>query len=501
MIWSLKKTIPDLVASVDLGSNSFHLIVCKVQDGQLMVVDRLREMVRLAAGIDADKQLSEEAQQRALECLTRFGQRLGDLPHYAVRAVGTNTLRSARNASDFIEQAEERLGHPIEVISGIEEARLIYLGVAQSLASDQSRRLVIDIGGGSTELIIGEGFTAQYLDSLHIGCVSMSRRFFADGTISNKLIRHAEIAAQLEVEPLIRRFHKKNWQVALGASGTIRAINKVVHNEGWADYGITLPSLEKLIAAMQTAGHVDNLKLNGLDAERAPVFPGGVMILYAAFKALEIEVMRVSDGALREGLIHDLLGRIHHEDIRAKSANALAQRYHVDLEQSARVQATARRCLEMASGNWKLDFDEYSQWLDWACILHEIGLDISHSQYQKHGAYIIENADFAGFSKQEQKFLAFLINAHRRKFQVKQSKTLPEYWHKAAPRLAILLRLAALLNRSRVPSTADFELNVKGKSLDMRFPPEWLDDHPLTQADLEQEANYLKQAGYELTFG
>jgi exopolyphosphatase/guanosine-5'-triphosphate,3'-diphosphate pyrophosphatase len=500
MIWTLKRSPPDLVASVDLGSNSFHLIVCRVQDGQLMIVDRLREMVRLAAGIDGEKNLSLDAQTRALDCLTRFGQRLRDLPNYAVRAVGTNTLRSAHNADEFIEQAEACLGHPIEVISGVEEARLIYLGVAHSLASDRSRRLVIDIGGGSTELIIGEDFTSQYLESLHIGCVSMSQRFFGNGVINSRMLRHAEIAAQLEVEPLQKRFQKNNWQVALGASGTIRAINKIVHNEGWADYGITLPSLEKLIHAMQDAGHINNLKLNGLDAERAPVFPGGVMILYAAFKTLQIDVMRVSDGALREGLIHDLLGRIHHEDIRAKSATALAQRYHVDMEQVARVQATARRCLEMASSNWKLDFDEYSQWLDWASTLHEIGLDIAHSNYQKHGAYVIENADLAGFSKQEQKFLAYLVNLHRRKFQTKHGKTLSEYWQKAAPRLAILLRLAVLLNRSRIQSTTDFELNVKGKLLDISFPPDWLNNHPLTQADLEQEVNYLKPAGYELTF-
>lgn len=500
MIWTLKKPAPDLVASVDLGSNSFHLIVCRIQDEQLIIVDRLREMVRLAAGIDAEKNLSSDAQQRALDCLTRFGQRLRDLPHFAVRAVGTNTLRSAHNASEFIEQAETCLGHPIEVISGVEEARLIYLGVAQSLASDHSRRLVIDIGGGSTELIIGEDFTAQYLESLHMGCVSMTQRFFADGTISAKMIRRAEIAARLEIEPLTRRFYKNNWQVALGASGTIRAINKVVHNEAWADHGITLASLEKLISAMQAAGHIDTLKLNGLDPERAPVFPGGVMILFAIFKTLGIEVMRVSDGALREGLIHDLLGRIHQEDIRTKSAKAIAQRYHVDLDQAERVRITARRCLEMVSSNWKLDFDDYAQWLDWACTLHEIGLDISHSQYQKHGAYIVEHADLAGFSKQEQKFLAFLINSHRRKFQTKQSKILSEYWQKAAPRLAILLRLAVLLNRSRIQSTTDFQLLAKGKTIDLAFPRDWLSDHPLTHADLEQEANYLKLAGYELTF-
>lgn len=501
MIWSLKRNPPDVVASVDLGSNSFHMIVCRVQDGQLIVLDRLKEMVRLAAGIDKQRNLDDEAQARALDCLTRFGQRLSTLPDYAVRAVGTNTLRSAHNAAEFIEQAEERLGHPIEVISGVEEARLIYLGVAQSLASDHSRRLVIDIGGGSTELIIGEDFTTMNLESLHMGCVSMSQRFFGDGEISAKAIKHAEIAARLEIEPVLRQFHKKNWQVALGASGTIRAIDKVVHNAGWADNGITLGSLDKLIEAMKSAGHIANLKLEGLDPDRAPVFPGGVMILYAAFKTLEIDVMRASDGALREGLIHDLLGRIHHEDVRSKSVNAMAQRYHVDMEQAARVQASAHRCLEMASNNWKLNVEEYGQWLDWAAILHEIGLDISHSQYQKHGAYIIENADLAGFSKPEQKFLAYLINMHRRKFLTKLNKQLPEYWQKSAPRLAILLRLAVLLNRSRTDNTVEFSLTVKSKQLDIRFLSNWLENHPLTQADLEQEVSFIKQAGYELNFG
>ncbi|MEJ2396999.1 MAG: exopolyphosphatase [Gammaproteobacteria bacterium] len=498
MIWSLKRNPPDVVASVDLGSNSFHMIVCRVQDGQLIVMDRLKEMVRLAAGIDGNKELSEEARQRALECLTRFGQRLRDLPDYAVRAVGTNTLRSAHNASDFIEEAEERLGHSIEVISGVEEARLIYLGVAQSLASDHSRRLVIDIGGGSTELIIGEDFTTMSLESLHMGCVSMSQRFFPDGEISTKAIKRAEIAARLEIEPVLKQFYKSHWQVALGASGTMRAIDKVVHSATWADNGITLASLDKLIEAMKDAGHVENLKLDGLDPNRAPVFPGGVMILYAAFRTLEIDVMRASDGALREGLIHDLLGRIQHEDVRTKSVTAIAQRYHVDMDQATRVQSSAHHCLEMVSNSWKLDIDEYAQWLDWAAMLHEIGLDISHSHYQKHGAYIIENADLAGFSKPEQKFLAYLINMHRRKFQTKLNKQLPEHWQKAAPRLAILLRLAVLLNRSRVTTTVEFNLTVKGKSLNIRFDNDWLDTHPLTYADLEQEASYLKQAGYEL---
>lgn len=501
MVWPLKKSLPDTVAAVDLGSNSFHMIVCRVQDNELVVVDRLREMVRLAAGIDDNKQLDTGAQQRALECLGRFGQRLRDLPSHCVRAVGTNTLRSAHNAADFIEQAESALGHPIEIISGVEEARLIYLGVAHSLASDHARRLVMDIGGGSTELIIGEDFTPLTLESLYLGCVTMSRRFFNDGSISAKAVKQAEIAAQIELEPIVKRFKKITWQVAIGASGTIRAVNKVVQAAGWSDEGITLASLQKLVEALREAGHIDKLKLSGLDAERSPVFPGGVMILYSTFKALGIERMRVADGALREGLIQDLLGRIHHEDIRARSVQALAQRYHVDLEQVARVQESARQFFSMVSDSWELDYDEHLQWLDWACMLHEIGLDIAHSQYQKHGAYVIEHADLPGFSRQEQKLLAVLVNAHRRKFNVKDFKTLPEHWRKTSPRLAILLRLAALLNRSRIVLTIpQLTLQVNNKQLRLTFSEGWLENHALTQADLEQDAAFLQSAGYTLEF-
>lgn len=502
MVWPLKKSVPDTVASVDLGSNSFHMIVCRVQGNQLVVVDRLREMVRLAAGIDKNNNLADDAQQRALDCLGRFGQRLRDLPHHCVRVVGTNTLRSAHNAVEFIEQAEINLGHPIEIISGVEEARLIYLGVAHSLASDHARRLVMDIGGGSTELIIGEDFTPLTLESLYLGCVSMSQRFFTDGSITARALKQAEIAAQIELEPIVKRFKKVAWQVAIGASGTIRAVNKIVHAAGWADDGITLASLEQLIDALREAGHINNLKLTGLDAERAPVFPGGVMILYSTFRALGIERMRVADGALREGLIHDLLGRIHHEDIRARSVQALAQRYHVDTEQVARVQDTARQCFAMVSPKWNLDSDEHLQWLEWACMLHEIGLDIAHSQYQKHGAYVIEHADLPGFSRQEQKLLAVLVNAHRRKFSGKDFKSLPGHWRKTAPRLAILLRLAVLLNRSRSMQTMpELKLNVSNKQIRLQFAEGWLDSHALTQADLEQDAVFLQAAGYKFDFG
>jgi exopolyphosphatase / guanosine-5'-triphosphate,3'-diphosphate pyrophosphatase len=489
---------PATLAAVDLGSNSFHMIVCRIQQDQLVVVDRLREMVRLAAGIDADNNLSPEAQGRALACLTRFGQRLAQLPANCIRVVGTNTLRSARNAKQFIQAAEAVLGHSIEIIAGVEEARLIYLGVAHNTAADKNRRLVIDIGGGSTELIIGEQFTPLKLESLHMGCVSMSERFFGGGQLSSKAVKAAEIAALQEFEPILAHYKKMQWHTTIGASGTIRAIDRIIAATGWSKSGITREALKQLVTRLRECDHVSKLNLPELDSERAPVLPGGILILWAAFKSLDIDLLRVSDGALREGLIHDLLGRIHHDDVRAASVNALAERYHSDREQISRVAATAHYCFAQLVTDWGFDAEEDAQWLHWAVNLHEIGLDISHSGYQKHGAYVIEHTDLAGFSREEQRYLALLVMAQRRKFPDKEFKALAETQTKIAKRLAILLRLATLLHRSRsTDELPKFTLAAKGKSLSLCFPPQWLANHPLTEADLQQEASYL--AGADIT--
>ena len=477
------------------------MIVCRVQNGQLIVVDRIREMVRLAAGIDNKKYLSDEVQERALACLSRFGQRLRDLPSSCVRIVGTNTLRSAHNSAEFIKKAEQSLGHAIEVISGVEEARLIYLGVAHSLASDDNaRRLVMDIGGGSTELIVGEHFKPMYMESLYMGCVSMSRRFFKSGKITREKVKKAETAVELELEPYVQRLQKYNWQDAIGASGTIRAINKVVLAQEWSENGITFKSLKRLKEHMLKAGHIDKLELAELDPERLPVFTGGAMILYTTFKMLGIKTMRVSDGALREGLIHDLLGRIQHEDIRSHSVNALAERYHIDKDQVERVQDTARFCFKQLAESWQLDANTDLQWLEWAAALCEIGLDIAHSQYQKHGAYIIENSDVAGFSRQEQLLLATLVLSHRRKLPMDAINELPDYWRDLAKKLAIILRLAVILNRSRIKITHKFKLSIEGHHLTLHFADSWLDDHSLTEADLELEADFLVKEGITLSF-
>lgn len=498
---SATSDIHETYAAIDLGSNSFHMIVAYEDEGGLHVVDRLREMVRLSAGLDASRSLTPEAQQRALNCLAQFGERVKNLPFGSVRAVGTNTLRSARNAHAFIHQAKDALGHPIEIISGMEEARLIYLGVAHSMATDDDKRLVIDIGGGSTEVIIGENFAPMCMESLYMGCVSMTLRFFPNGAITPQAMRKAEIAARVELEPISSLFRQVGWDKAVGASGTVRAVRNVVQANGWCKEGISIAALKKLVNELKSAGHIDKVKLKGLSDERRPVFVGGTAVLYGLFKALKIEQMHVSDGALREGLLHDLLGRVHHEDVRGGSVLSLAKRFQVDLNQAARIEETLKHGLAQVADSWNLDSYQDGQWLSWASQLHELGLSIAHSHYHKHGAYMIENADLSGFSRQELAVLAILIRSHRRKFPTTAFKELPEQWVLRAQRLSLLFRICVLMHRSRgTEPLPKFDIKANKKSIKLQFPNGWLENHSLTRADLEQEATYLSSVDISLEF-
>lgn len=490
----------DQFAAVDLGSNSFHLLVARLHGDQIKVVDRLREQVRLAAGLTPEKQLSVEAEQRALACLERFGQRLRGLPPGSVRAVGTNTLRKARNAREFLVQAQRVLGHEIQVVSGFEEARLIYLGVAHSLADDGGRRLVMDIGGGSTEFIIGEGFEARLMESLHVGCVGLTERYFADGQISRKRLEAAENAARVELEPIEAAFRRAGWERAVGSSGSVRAVERVVTAAGWAPFGITAASLPRLRKALLAAGHVDRLDLKGLSSNRKGIFAGGFAIVAAAFQALGIERMEAADGALREGLLYDLLGRIRHEDVRGRSVAALARRYHVDTEQADRVEGKAVHLLRQVADDWGLADEGQERMLRWAARLHETGLDISHSQYHKHGGYVVSHSDLAGFARQEQLLLATLVRAHRRKYPSAVFEELPAEWVEEARRLAVLLRLAVVLHRGRgtVPLPEHLTLRAKNGALRLQFPEGWLEDYPLVRLDLTEERDRLAAAGFRL---
>ncbi len=489
------------IAAIDLGSNSFHLMVAQVVNGQIRVLDRLREMVRLAAGLDKDNQLDHAARERAIACLRRFGQRLSEMPPGCVRAVGTNTLRKMRDPERFLDAAAQALGHPIEIIAGREEARLIYLGVSHGLPDSSARRLVIDIGGGSTELILGERFEPMQMESLHMGCVSASQAFFASGEIREKSWNRAVIAARLELQSIEAGYRSSGWGEVIGASGTIRAVAEVVRAQGWSDNGITLTGLQKLVDAMLAAGHVAKLTLPGLKEERLPVFPGGVAVLYAIFQALGIERMTDSEWALREGLLYDQIGRFSHEDVRERTITALKQIYRVDAAQSQRVEQTAQLLLLRVADAWHLHDEEARSLLGWAARLHEIGLAIAHNQYHKHAAYLLENSDMPGFSRQEQKMLALLVRSHRRKFPAALFKELPQPQGVRLLCLAILLRLAVLLHRSRT----GFELppltfTTAERGLTLHFPAGWLDVHPLTAADLEQEAHLLADAKFALQF-
>ena len=492
----------DIVAAIDLGSNSFHMIVARIANGHVQILDRLREMVQLAAGLDSRNRLSEESQQRALECLARFGQRLRHIPPTQLRILGTNTLRQARNSAEFLVRAEDVLGHHVEIISGQEEARLVYLGVVHNVADVSGQRLVVDIGGGSTELIIGEKFEPLHLTSLRMGCVSMSRACFDDGRITETRLRKAELIVQLKLEPVGEEYRDLGWQVVTGASGTIKAIQDVVMREGWSREGLNLEGLRKLRAALLEAGNMAVVATRWqLEPARARVFAGGFVVLHGLCEALNVTRMEVSEGALREGAIYDLLGRIRHEDVRDRTIVTLTRRYGLDEAQAERVSVTALDLLNQVRDDWQLAVSELDRILEWAARLHEVGLLLTHNDYHKHGAYILEHADLPGFSRSDQVLLAALTRRHRRSFPADAFEHLPRELVLPTRRLCVLLRLAVVLHRGRsrqpLPPLA---LSVSSQRVDLQFPAGWLDEHPLTRADLETEARYLRKAGFRLEY-
>lgn len=491
---------PTTVAAADLGSNSFHMIVARMLNGQVHVLDRLQETVRLAGGLDQHNRLDGAAQRRALACLERFGQRLQGVAAGSVRVVGTNTLRRARNARKFLAAAERALGHRIEVISGQEEARLIYQGVVRNLPDDGGRRLVVDIGGGSTEFIVGDGYEPTRMESLHMGCVGMSLKYFPRGVINARALQRAQTAAHLELQPIATAFRRMGWNAALGASGTVRAIAGVVQANASGAPFITLPALHKLRETLLSAGRVEHLELPGLNQERAPIFAGGFTILLAAFEALQIERMDVAEGALREGLLYDLVGRLGQQDVRARTIAALSERYQIDTAQAQRVEGTVRYCAQQVRAAWSLDADDVTA-LGRAARLHEIGLAIAHTKYHKHGAYIVEHSELPGFSYEEQRLLAALIRGHRRRFSLQTFEDMPRAQRRIARRLCVLLRLAVLLHRARAElEPPEFRVKAGKRSLALAFPRAWLDGQPLTHADLKREKQYLRAAGMRLEY-
>ncbi|MDR2219378.1 MAG: exopolyphosphatase [Methylobacillus sp.] len=489
----MKKTMPAEIAAVDLGSNSFRLQMAQLVDDQLVFHDSLREMVRLGAGLGKDKTLDADSQYRAIDCLKRFGERLRGLPQDAVRAVATNTFRVAKNAPQLLKEAEAALGFPIEIIAGREEARMIFVGVTHGLSASHHERLVIDIGGGSTEFIIGRGFEPEEMESLYMGCVSYSMKYFADGKLSEGNLKRAEIAVREEVQGIHRQFGAGNWNEAVGSSGTARALGEVLLEQGWSNGEITLEGLENLRDFLVKTKDLKKLQLAGVNAERLPSFPGGFCIMLGAFRELGIQSMEVANGALREGVLYELVGRMHQQDTREETVARFKRRYHVDARQARRVEATALALLKQVEPRME-HAEAAERHLSWAARLHEIGTSIAHVGYHKHSSYILEHADMPGFSRMEQQTLSLLVRCQRRSLP---KAMLPEIIDERSVMIAAL-RLAALLHRNRQDiSLPELEFDWNGKNFRLRVDEKWLAQNPLAESALHAEVSYWEDAGVE----
>jgi len=489
----------ELYAAVDLGSNSFHMIVAEIINNQLHIIDRHKDMVRLANGLDRKGYLSNTKMNEAINSLEKIGQRIAHISKSHLRIVGTNTLRKAKNAEAFLIRASEALGKPIDIISGREEARILYLGVAHSLPSQQGKRLVIDIGGGSTELIIGEEFNPLLRESLHMGCVSYTKKYFADGQISESNWNKAVMYAQRQLLPIVSRYKKEGWDVAIGASGSMRSTAKVIIENNYSIYGINNKGLEKLVIKCLAYKTIENLhKLKGLSSRRMPIFIGGLAIIHALINSLDIENIQSSTGALREGIIYDLSGRLHHDDIRQRSIDKLVNQFEIDKIHSQRVINTIESLVKLS--DFKLSSAQ-NQLLNWAAQLHELGLNISHSHFEKHAAYIIQNADMPGFSTQEQLKLSVIIALLRRKIKKEWLRKLSSKQCRKCIPLIVLFRAATLLNRPRTDYCIELEsLKLSENKIIIEFKNNWLDAHPLTKEDLLAEANHLKTLEIDYIF-
>ena len=489
----------ELLAAIDMGSNSFHLAIARVDHGEVKKVASMSEKVQLAAGLDENKNLTEAAQQRGLACLARFVGRLSSVQAKRMRIVATNALRQAKNGHEFIQKAAEILPKPIEIIAGREEARLIYLGVSHTMANS-GRRLVIDIGGGSTELIIGEEFEPIHTESLQMGCVAFTKAYFSDGEINQKNFDKAVVAARKELSGIANTYKTAGWDTVVGSSGTIKACRQIIVNMGWSDAqeNLTREGLEKLKEKLLKFKHISEVDFDGLKEDRRAVLPAGVAILYAVFDVLELNKLVYSDGALREGVMYDLLGRFQHEDIRDRRVQALMGRYNADPKQAERVVKTAQHLFDGVAKTLNLNSED-SDLLRRAAYLHEIGLAISHAGYHRHGAYLLQHSDIAGFSQIDQNHLSHLVAHHRRKLRSDSRVDVMKVGGSKLVYLSLLLRLAVLLNHSRsdemlpaielsVDNEQQWQLSVSGDA------KQW----PLLVADLHDEQVQFKHWDIEL---
>ncbi|BBP46883.1 exopolyphosphatase [Thiosulfatimonas sediminis] len=496
----------EMYAAIDLGSNSFHMIIARQAHGQMQVVDKHKEMVRLRSGLDKKGYLNEEAFSSGIACLERFGQRIKGIKLQNIRAVGTNTLRNAKNSREFLLQARQALGTNIQIISGQEEARLIYLGVTLGMPKSDEQRLVMDIGGGSTEYIIGKRNQHHHLTSTEMGCVSITEKFFANEQINADNFRAAIDASRNILRPHRQQLISYSWDSAIGASGTIKSIGQILEQNQWSEGGITLAGMQTFKQALIDAGNSEHAKINGLKDERRPVICGGLAILIATFIELNITTMQVSINALREGLIFDTLGRLHADDVRNVSVQAMQKWMKVDEKQADAVFTTALHLFKQAHNVWGLHSEsiDYQSLLRWASQLHECGIAISYKRYRNHSAYLVEQSDMAGFDQQEKQILSAMLLNHRGKFSSKALENIDKDIGQQILYLSVLLRLAVRVHRGRDLEKIEPELQITthddGTDLTLIFADKWLEEHPLSQLDLESEAKRLAAIGFNLSF-
>jgi len=464
------------------------MVVAEPEGSSIRIVDKLRVPVRLGAGLDSEKKINKETRLLALDALGQFAQRLRGVPLKQIRIVGTNTLRRARNSKDFMDEAHTILGKRIDIISGREEARLIFSAVSHAAPDSDTQRLVIDIGGGSTEVIIGKGFKPTLLESINMGCVSYTTKYLSAKNISADDIKRASLEAQIELRPIARAYTDLGWSEVTGCSGTFKAVSRMLEELNITDGDVTRDGVQKLIASIDKAGSVEKLNLSSISSDRTAVVSGGIAIVHALMKTLKIKSLQTSAVALREGLIFDMVGKAEHIDIQSQTLANLISRYDIDFQQADRVEKAVIHFFNQVTKSWDLDEDNDLALAVWAAKLHELGKAVAHTQYHKHGAYIIENSDLIGFSMVEQKALALLVRFHRRKIDMSAFDVLQTSEKQRVVKILSLLRLAVLVHRGRHDVELDqFKLKVKESQLIVATGEQWLEDNPLTSAELIAE--------------
>ncbi len=482
-------------AAIDLGSNSFHMLIARATDSRIEIIDREKEMVQIARGLNKTGELDKHAKERALSCLRRFAERLREIPAAQVRAVGTKALRAARNSNAFLQQANEALGCPIQIISGYEEARLVYSGLAHSVVNDRDLRLVIDIGGGSTEFIIGKAQHPRLMESLGIGCVTYTEDFELNpDKLSVKAMNKAYELACAKLEQIRKAYLEQSWQLVYGTSGTMKAIASLLEDGGAV---INRKALDKFVSKCTSD---KCLPATSFSKPRRETVPAGLAILQAIFDQLQIDAIHIADATLKEGLIYDNIGRLSNHDSRVETVAMLQEKYRVDTRQAEAVSSTALHLWRQMNTEAELAGVSRTKILDWAGKLHEIGLSISHASHQSHGYYILRHSDLAGFGRYEQYVLANLVRHQRKKLVESKFEDMDKTATKAFFPLLFCLRIAVLLHRRRELNHILPSLKVKAKKYELQLDKKWLDKHPLTRSSLEQEIQYLAKIGIEMSF-